>query len=50
LTAYSLHAETEPKVIVDGKKATIIYHPDLQLAVIKFVFDKNELKDFTINK
>jgi hypothetical protein len=43
-----LHAETEPKISINGKKANIIYHPDLQLAVVKFVFDKNELKDITI--
>lgn len=43
-----LYAETEPKISINGKKANIIYHPDLHLAVVKFVFDKSELKDISI--
>jgi hypothetical protein len=43
-----LHADTEPKISVNGKKGNIFYHPDLQLAIVKFVFDKNEPKDITI--
>jgi hypothetical protein len=43
-----LHAETKPKISITGKKANFIYHPDLQLAVVKFVFDKYELEDITI--
>jgi hypothetical protein len=43
-----IHAETEPKINVNGKKENIIFFPDLQLATMKFVFDKDELKNITI--
>ena len=43
-----LHAETEPRVRVNGKNADIIYHADLQLAVAKLVFDNNEKKELEI--
>ena len=43
-----LHAETEPRVSVNDKKADIKYYPDVQLAVVKIVFDKNEKKSLEI--
>ena len=43
-----LHAETEPRVRVNGRNADIIYHADLQLAVVKLVFDSNEKKELEI--
>jgi len=39
-----LHAETEPIVRVNGKKVAVNYYPDLQLAVVKLVFDDNGKK------
>jgi hypothetical protein len=43
-----LHAETKPKINVNGKKENILFYPDLKLAIVKFVFDKAELKYITI--
>lgn len=44
-----LHAETEPNVVINGKKAEIKYHPNLQLAIVKIVFEKNEMKTLVIH-
>lgn len=39
-----IHAETEPRVLVNGKKTTVRYHRNLQLAVVKLVFDDDRKK------
>jgi len=44
-----LHAETEPKVIINGKVSEVKYHHDLQLAIVKFVFEKSEMKTLEIH-
>jgi hypothetical protein len=43
-----LHVETEPRISVNDKKADIKYYPDVQLAVVKIMFDKNEKKSIEI--
>ena len=43
-----LHAETKPTVKVNGKNVDVNYYPDLQLAVVKMVFDDNEKKSLEI--
>jgi len=43
-----LQAETKPEIKINGKKEKILYYPDVQLAIVKFVFDKSELKDIMI--
>jgi hypothetical protein len=43
-----LHTETKPKININGKKENILFYPDLKLAIVKFVFDKAELKNITI--
>jgi hypothetical protein len=34
-----IHAENEPKVIIDGSKTEIKYYPDLKLAIVKIIFN-----------
>ena len=43
-----LSAETSPVISIDGKNTDVVYHPDLQLAILKVVFDKHELKTLTV--
>ena len=43
-----LHAETEPTVRVNGKDVDISYYADLQLAVVKLIFDDNGKKSLEI--
>jgi hypothetical protein len=43
-----LTTEKEPQVYVDDHKADFKYYPELQLAIVKIVFDSNTLKDLLI--
>ena len=43
-----IHSETDPAISLDGVKMPVKYYPELHLAILRVVFEKNQKKELEI--
>jgi hypothetical protein len=43
-----IHSETDPVISLDGVKVPVKYYPELHLAILRVVFEKNQKKEIEI--